>query len=203
MNDPDIRRVLELRLRGEHQGCADVEMIHEFCLHGRVHCVDLAVITDRMHGYEIKSARDTLRRLPAQAYAYGEVFEQATLVVAAKHHGAAVRLIPEWWGVIVAARPEGQHVQLQEGRRHGLNPQVDRNAVAALLWREQALGLLEARGLSRGLRTATRARLCAALAYHLPLPELKAEVRTAVRRQRVIAGSSRTSAPHAGGNTVS
>jgi hypothetical protein len=48
-------------------------MLDEFGLeHGEVR-VDVAVINGELHGYEIKSERDTLERLPRQVKAYSAV----------------------------------------------------------------------------------------------------------------------------------
>jgi len=46
---------------------------------------DLAVFADTSIGFEIKTARDTLRRLPAQMAAYAQYFDHAVAIVAPCH----------------------------------------------------------------------------------------------------------------------
>jgi hypothetical protein len=52
--------------------------------HGQVF-VDVAVINGEIHGYELKSERDTLERLPRQVEVYSAVLGRATLVVGASY----------------------------------------------------------------------------------------------------------------------
>jgi hypothetical protein len=47
--------------------------------------VDIALIGDHLHRFEIKSERDSLRRLPAQVEVYSRVFDYVTLVVDTRH----------------------------------------------------------------------------------------------------------------------
>jgi hypothetical protein len=55
--------------------------------------IDVAVIGDIMHGYEIKSAKDNLLRLPNQQLHYGKVFEKMTLVADERHVDEAVKIV--------------------------------------------------------------------------------------------------------------
>lgn len=69
--------------------------------HGTVR-IDLAIINGVMHGYEIKSDRDTLSRLPEQMNKYNAVFDKITLVVGKRHLYNAINIVPDWWGIVVA-----------------------------------------------------------------------------------------------------
>src|SRR3954451_13577948 len=60
---------------------------------------DIAVIGTHIDGFEIKTERDTLRRLPRQAGAYARLFDRCTAVVADRHRDAAEQLLPKWWGL--------------------------------------------------------------------------------------------------------
>jgi hypothetical protein len=46
---------------------------------------DVAIIGTRMDGFEIKTERDTLHRLPRQVEAYGRLFDRCTAVVDQRH----------------------------------------------------------------------------------------------------------------------
>lgn len=183
MKDADIRPVLDARLRRVHGDSPDTEIIHEFGIYCGIHRVDMAVVNGVLSGYEIKSEKDTLKRLPAQAQAYSMLFDKMTLVVSERHYEGALAIVPAWWGIF-RAEPGKTKVKLKEVRRGSINKGVKPHALAALIWRDQALGILEERGAAKGLRSASRDKLWDALVECLTLEELQAETRTAVRRQR-------------------
>lgn len=60
--------------------------------------VDVCVINGHLHGYEIKSDVDTLRRLPLQQQFYSDVLDKATIVVGQRHLDHALETLPAWWG---------------------------------------------------------------------------------------------------------
>lgn len=180
--DYGIRSVLDARLRSE---CAagGGRIIHELGVARGAHRIDLAVITEAtMTGHEIKSARDRLTRFPAQAQAFGAVFDRLTLTVDERHVVAAQATLPAWWGIEVVTA--GEERRIASLRPAADNPGVQREALAELLWRPALQEALERRGLLRGLRSATGARLRRALVQALSLDELRAEVRRTVVAQR-------------------
>ena len=183
MRDADIRPVLDARLHRRYGHHPDTAIIHEFGIHCGIHRVDMAIVNGVMSGFEIKSEKDTLKRLPAQAAAYGMVFDQMTLVVSEKHCQSALTIIPDWWNVLVAA-PGTRRVKLVQVRQGSLNRDVKPYALASLIWRGQALEILDMRGLSKGLSSAPRQKLWDALVHYLPLSELQDETRKAIRVQR-------------------
>ncbi|MGH3299540.1 MAG: sce7726 family protein, partial [Trebonia sp.] len=77
------------------------ETIYEFWVPRTNERADLAAIGPAMWGYEIKTAQDTLRRLPRQVEAYNRLFDHCTVVLAERHLKAALTIVPEWWGVAV------------------------------------------------------------------------------------------------------
>jgi hypothetical protein len=183
MKDADIRPVLDARLQRRYGQHEDTVIIHEFGIHCGIHRVDMAVVNGVISGYEIKSQKDTLKRLPAQVRAYGMVFDKMSLVVSEKHHQAALEIIPDWWEVLLA-EPGSRQPKLLKVRGGTVNRGVKPYAMATLIWRDQSLALLEDRGLAKGLRSASREKLWDALVHNLSLPELQAEARKAVRAQR-------------------
>ena len=94
--------------------------------------IDIATLNSEFSGYEIKSSRDTLSRLPGQADLYGRVFDRVTLVVTNRHHDKALDLLPQWWGIMVA-RQDGGHVILELEREPAINTKLDAHALAQLL----------------------------------------------------------------------
>jgi hypothetical protein len=133
------------------------------------------VVSDHLEAYEIKSDADSLVRLPVQVETYSRMFERVTLVCASRHLARALALVPDWWGVIeVTSSDDAPFVRRRPAEN---NPQIDRLAVAQLLWRNDALEALDRRGRAAGLWTSTRAVIWRALSESLPAAELLAEVR--------------------------
>lgn len=142
--------------------------------------VDVAVVNGSVHGYEIKSPRDTLARLPRQADIYGQVLDYVTIVAAEGHAEAARSTVPDWWGVWCATEREGT-IRLRQIRKGRRNPAVDPLAIAQLLWRDEALGVLSNRGLAAGLASKPRREIWRRLAQALPLEDLRKVVRDALK----------------------
>ncbi len=176
LSDPDIREAL---LRGLPSG-PDALVVEEFGLLQGANRIDVAVIDDSLHGYEIKSDLDTFGRLKKQITAYGRVLDWVVLVTTRKHVKAAVLWIPEWWGV-TCAEADGLDVRLTEVRPGQRNPAPEPGAIVQLLWRNEALSLLEDLSLAKGVRGKPRKVLWDRLAGSIPPSTLARHVRKALR----------------------
>ncbi|WP_163552046.1 sce7726 family protein [Candidatus Frankia alpina] len=170
LDDRTIRAALVTALAVESDGRVRHELDVAACR------VDVAVVgAAELTGYEIKSDRDSLRRLTGQATAYGTVLDRVTLVATGRHLDHAAALVPDWWGLTLAAADET--VTLTEVRPAGRNGEVDPVALAGLLWAEEARTLLRLRGQRRGIARMPRGRLHAAVAEAYPLNDLRREIR--------------------------
>ncbi|RKI12291.1 hypothetical protein D7Y15_18705 [Corallococcus sp. AB030] len=177
MRDFDVRQALTASLKATHASDPGTLIREELGLeHGQVF-VDVAVINGELHGYELKSERDTLERLPRQVEAYSAVLDRATLVVGARHVQQALGLIPAWWGVKTATTQRDGSVRLSPLRKGRRNPQQQMSALVRLLWRDEALELLESREAAKGLRSKPRKMLYERLVEVLPAEVLRVEVR--------------------------
>lgn len=182
MRDLDIRLALRSYLR-EATLSGDFSLLVEempIC-QGRTR-VDLATVGDTLHGFEIKSQVDTLSRLRSQLHDYGTVFDEITLVIGLKHLTGVMNELPTWCGILLAHREDG-NVTLEPFRRGGPNYHRDPLCLAQLLWREEALAVLERHGHDRGVRGKPRAVLWERLAERLSLEDLAFEVRQAMRER--------------------
>lgn len=156
MYDVDIRVQLRTVVGREHAGDSSTTVVEELGLMQGAARVDLAVINGAMKGYEIKSAADTLRRLPAQIECYGKVLDFVDIVLADEHRADAIALVPPWWGVIVASRTKRGRVTLSRERPAERNEGVCSRALVELLWHEDAVALLRTRGEGRGMAKRPR-----------------------------------------------
>ena len=98
--------------------------------------IDLAVIGDRLIGIEIKGPQDSVTRLPDQAKAYSQCFDQVVLLVHESLAPKARPLIPYWWGLIAGRQVDGR-IRYRVERRPETNPSVNLDKVLSLLWREE------------------------------------------------------------------
>lgn len=160
MNDRDIRTILKTELMRKYGKDNNTLILDELGIKHGAARIDLVVVNHRLHGYEIKSDRDSLKRLPEQIEAYSSAMDRITLVVGYRHAYEALRMVPEWWGVRLAETKEQSGiVLLSDARPARDNPEVDLNAVVALLWRGEALAVLEEMGAASGLRSKRRSEI--------------------------------------------
>lgn len=174
MRDREVRERLCHDLRAWHPE-RDTLFVDELDLGGLVR-VDIVAVNGSLWGYEIKSAQDTLRRLPTQVEVYSKVLDFAALVVAERHHEHALGLLPNWWHVYIATE-DNDGVALAEARTGARNVRVDPMQLTQLLWRDEALAELTERGLDRGVRSKPRWEIWQRLAETLELSELQRVVR--------------------------
>lgn len=180
----DVRSALRQRLAVEHAlELGNTRVVEEFGIYGEVR-VDVAVLNGMMIGYELKSERDTLRRLPKQVEWYSKVLDEANIVVAENHLAHALEIVPDWWGYTVAISEKDGSTRLELAREAMPNPGIDGRTLALLLWRDEALNALEERGLDRGYRSKTRAAMAQRLAMSVPLRELRDLVRETLKARK-------------------
>jgi hypothetical protein len=176
--DREIRRCLLDRLRRT----LGVRVVEELALlRGEIRA-DIALISSRFDGFEIKSRHDSLERLPRQRAIYNRVFDRVTLVTSPHHLKRARRMIPSWWG-IWTARSEGGVLDISELRAPQENPQVDVEALVQLFWKDEIIELLRSREGGRGLQNRTRRDLCRRLVCEVPHLELRRVVRETLGRR--------------------
>lgn len=181
MRDLDVRTALRRELERQHHGDDRTMIVEEMGVWSGTVRVDVAVINGELCGYEIKSARDNLLRLPSQENLYSQVFDRVTLVVAEQHAAKSRGLVPDWWGSIVAVPESDGTVALKLGRPAALNPSVNALQLTRLLWRSEALTILHQHGLSKGYRSAPAEKVFRYLAGELPLELLRDEVRETLK----------------------
>ena len=155
-SDLIIRSALKEVLESRHAKDEKVRIIEELGIQHGTARVDIAVVNGALHGYEIKSDRDTLQRLPEQMDAFSSVFNKMTLVVGKKHLYEAINIVPEWWGITVAKINSTSSVTFNLIREGEFNKRRDSVSVARLLWRKEALGILEEQGEAKGFYSKTR-----------------------------------------------
>lgn len=179
MKDSDIRRVLRAHLADCHRG-EDSLILDELGILQGESRVDLAVINGQLHGYEIKSDRDTLVRLPRQRACYAKCFDTMTLVVGSSHVQKARRMTPRWWGIIEATVVDGTPI-LTTKREPQANTRVKAEAVIKLVWKAEAVAIAIGSGMPAGTLPRKRSELLELLVRTLSLEEVRRRVRETLK----------------------
>lgn len=187
LDDPMIRAQLVPHLRATHT--PETVLVEELGLLRHQARVDVAAVNGALHGYEIKSDLDSLRRLTSQMEIYSRVLDRCTVVTGPRLLADALSAVPVWWGVALVSG-EGSYRRLRSIRDAAENPDLEVRAQAELLWRDEALQLLDAHGAARGFRSKPREFVWDRLCEVCPA----ATVRQAVR-EHLRARSSRRVAP--------
>jgi hypothetical protein len=181
MHDSDVRRAVRAQLAAAHAGDRDTRIVEEMGIWAGSVRIDVAVINGELAGWELKSARDNLSRLPQQAELYSQVFDRMTIVAASNHVRACSDQLPQWWGVTIAH--EGVNgVELEPLREPSINPDPKAIQLARLLWRDEAVHILNQHGLANGVRSKPAPIVHERLAG-LPLGVLQSEVRAALKQR--------------------
>lgn len=182
MRDSDVRRSVKTWLVDEYAHDPDTRLVEEMGVWSGTVRIDIAIINGSLSGYELKSDRDTLERLPHQVALYGRVFDFLYLIVGKRHAEKAETLLPEWWGVQVAVENAGR-IELHPHREPRPNPSPDPYLIAELLSKDEAIGVLGAFGMDRGWRSKKIRLIHERLANELPLDELRSQVRTVLKQR--------------------
>jgi hypothetical protein len=181
MRDRDIRDALHAQLLDEHP-VDDTWIFDEFGVaHGAAR-VDIGLVNGSLEGFEIKSERDTLRRLPAQIIAYNRVFDRVSAVASGKHVDRLVELVPSWWGIRVAIQ-DGATIRIELKRSAQSNPAREPLALAELLWRDELIEILTELDLNEGLMSKPKRILQNTLVDAVDMEELSELVRTKLKQR--------------------
>jgi hypothetical protein len=181
--DADIRPALINFLTGQIDPNDDAIVLQELGIsRGQVRA-DIAVVNGHIHAYEIKSERDSVRRLGAQAIMYSKCFDRATVVVSVTHLRAVQEIVPYWWGVLIAQFVDGE-ISFSPHRPPADNPSPDFRVMAELIWRNDALALLQKYGMSRGVCSKPRGAILDRICDQLPTSVIRAAVRANLKARK-------------------
>lgn len=177
MNDQQLRCAVKQKILSHYADDPDTRIFDELGIRHGAARIDIAVVNGIIHGFELKSERDTLKRLPRQVQMYNSVLDRVTLVVASRHANEASRLVPEWWGIKIAEMTPDGFLDVSDSRAAYDNPSLNILSVSKLLWRKEALTLLDEFGEAVRLRYKPRAIVYARLAEVADLDTVRERVR--------------------------
>jgi hypothetical protein len=184
MKDIDIRTALKTKILKRYLKDPDTVIIDELGINNGSSRIDVALVNGTIHGFEIKSDSDSLERLPEQIRSFCSVLDRVTLIVGCKLAGLAIKMIPDWWGVKLAEQKSTGKIHLSEARPPRNNLLIDKNAVVKLLWRGEALELLEEIDSTNGFKSKPRQFIYEKLAEVADLDVIRSRVRYQLKNRK-------------------
>lgn len=154
----------------------DAVVISEMVVDNWSRRADVVLANGKLWGFEIKSEQDTLERLPGQIEVFTRSFEKLTVVTVARFEPQVRMMIPDGVGLWI----EEQDGNLKERVRSRVAP-LSREAAITLMTATELRHLLACNGMP-GTSAIPRAEL-ARLAAYLPISDLSAAARDAVKRR--------------------
>lgn len=177
MNDRCIREAARQKIFRRYSALPDAQLLEEVGVRHGAARIDFLLVNGLLHGFELKSDQDNLRRLENQIPIYSSVLDRVTLIVGYRLADKALTMIPSWWGVKLASLGKRGAVQFRDARTPKNNPGVQKEALAKLLWQEQALDVLKELGADAGIRSKSRKKVYARLAECADLDLIRSKVR--------------------------
>lgn len=184
LDDGAIRSILKQNLSQSLIRRTDAMIIEELGLRHGAARIDVAVIDSALHGFEIKSDRDSLNRLTRQMQVYNAVLDRITLVTGHRLLDRALARVPIWWGIQLAELGDDGVVRLVDVREAQDNPLRDVLAATKLLWKDEALVLLQEIHAADGFLYKPRALIYQRLAEHADPVWLCGRIREQLRCRR-------------------
>jgi hypothetical protein len=181
MQDSDIRKILHSYLKKKNEPIKDTIIIDEFDLCSGLSRIDVAVINGVIHGYEIKSEEDTLKRLPLQMNYYNKSLEKISVATNRVHLKEIKRSIPKWWGLILI--DEDNKRKLNEIRKAKKNPSVEKKSLLQLLWKEELFSIMQKYNVKVN-RSSNKNTLQENIADVLEMEIIAQEVRTTLKSRQ-------------------
>jgi hypothetical protein len=183
MRDRDVRAAVLCKVLKDHVNDESTLVVEELGVEHGDYRVDIAVVNGFLHGYELKSQSDNLLRLPAQSAAYSRTFDRVTLVVDQSHHHEASQIVPAWWGIKVATLGARGAVKIETTRTAETNPGVCLFSMAHLLWRTEAVEILEAFEVEKKALRQSRAFLYRLMVELIEPTHLRHIIRERLKRR--------------------
>ena len=187
-SDSDIRNAFHAKYLRRAKSRPDTLVIDELGLAHARSRVDVAVINGQIHGYEIKSSKDTLERLTSQIGIYRQTLQKLTIVAAEKHVACVLARAPEWCGVIEVKEGPRGGICFRVIRNARVNPDMNPVMMAHLLWRREVADILAQHGFTTKDLRRPRKELYEMLCEVLSAREIAAVIRNLMARRQAWRG---------------
>ncbi|WP_081502284.1 sce7726 family protein [Rheinheimera nanhaiensis] len=171
-SDVEIRQALHRKVLRKYHKSSSTLVIDELGLSHGKNRIDIAVLNGCLHGFEIKSSKDTLARLPTQLNEYERSLQKLTIVTASNHLPGVEEIAPAWCGIIEASRGSRGAINFRVIRKPTINPNVETMSIAHLLWKKEAIEILIERGLNDNHLKKNKKTLYGEIVKLIPIKQL-------------------------------
>jgi hypothetical protein len=142
LSESEIREILRVFARRLSTAETDALLVEEVAVDGGRNRIDMLYFGDSTIGVEIKSARDDLSRLPAQAASFGQYFDYLILVADDKQIDRATKILPSCWGIFEISNNDGR-IRLTKIREPRRNRNAKSELLLELLWKSELLSIFD------------------------------------------------------------
>lgn len=179
MNDPEIREMLKSTFLKKYTSSNHSLILEEVGIMNGSSIVDLTVFSKVFNqAFEIKSAQDSLERLPQQLRNYIQVFDYVTVITQPSHYDQVDLICPKFVGILLVYNDwDMEYVQ-----KPTASPFVNRKKLIKLLWRDEVYKFLKAKGF-KGLSTASNAQVKKIACANFSLSEIRELVFTTLQNR--------------------
>jgi conserved hypothetical protein len=101
---------------------------------------DVVAIYNILHCFEIKGETDSIHRIQHQGQFYNKSFLKITLVTTKNHLNSALKLTPDYWGILLAANSNHGAV-FKKIRPPKKNPEFSKEEALHTLWKDELLDI--------------------------------------------------------------
>jgi hypothetical protein len=136
LDDKEIRESLIIRLSTLSK--APKAILEEVRVHNGNAIADVVTVHTYAHCYEIKGDNDNVHRILKQSLFYNLVFKKITLVTTTNQIEKALRLAPEYWGIMCAHESKGK-VKINYVRSAKSNPNFNKSLALLTLWKPELI----------------------------------------------------------------
>lgn len=139
LNDVDIRPALISWLN--QKNIQPISILSELTIADGQARPDIVALYTFTHCFEIKGDNDRIERVVKQASYYHTTFKKNTLITTKKHLDKALKILPEFWGVILVSFLHGQII-FKYIRKASYNTKYNMQMAAKILWKIELQALL-------------------------------------------------------------
>lgn len=140
LNDVDIRPALISWL--SQKNIQPISILSELTIADGRARPDIIALYKFTHCFEIKGDNDRIERVVKQASYYHTTFKKNTLITTQKHLDKALKILPEFWGIILVS-PLHDRIIFKYIRKASYNKKYNIKMAAKILWKIELQSLLQ------------------------------------------------------------
>lgn len=155
MNDLQIRKFLKTGPLKKYMNDSNSLVLDEFNISLGLVRADIAIVNGVLHGIEIKSEKDTLKRLDHQLKEYNKFFEYITIVSCEKFREKIIEIAPSNYGILIAKNINNEIV-FEQLRKATKNKNVNKLCLVQSLWKNELIEIIESIDYKKGFKSKSK-----------------------------------------------